>query len=99
MMVELFAFRCGTVGVPAPRDVDLTTDDRFDALLQGCFVKAHRPKQVPMIRDRGGRHFQFCDPVHNCANFTGTVKKAVVSVKMKMNEFALIHDVLLTIVD
>jgi hypothetical protein len=91
VMVGFFPLRGGTVCMTASRDVDFATDDRLDPLLQGCFIKADRSKKVSMIRDSGGRHFQFSHPVDDRAYFTGAIEKAVIGVKMEMNELRLIH--------
>ena len=92
-MVGFFTLRGGTVCVTASRDVDFATDDGLDPLLQGSFIEANCSKKVSVIRNGSGRHLQFSHPIHDRTDFAGAVEEAVVSVKMKMNEFGLIHGV------
>ena len=75
----------------AARHVYFTADDGFDAATGGLVVKLLGGKQITVVGDGHGGHASPGRLGHQFGDFTSAVEKAVVSMKMKMDEARSFH--------
>jgi hypothetical protein len=67
-------------------DVNLAADDRFYTLFYSTVVKLHRAEQIAVIGQCQSRHIQLCRPFNHIVEPIRTIKKTVMTVKMKMTK-------------
>ena len=80
------AIRFTTRLVALLRDINLTTDDGFDASFGRLGVELDRAEQVAVIGNAERRHLLFFGQVHEAADFTSAVKKGIVGVAVEVNK-------------
>ncbi len=83
--------RGAAVMTAAASDVDFATQQRLDAARAGLVVEIRRDEHVAVVSDGHRGRAAPRGLIHEFRDFAGTVKKTVVSVKMKVNEMRLPH--------
>ena len=73
------------------RDVDLTTDDRLDAVADRLAIEFHRAEHVAVIGHGDGRLLERLDTLEQFVDLVGAVQETVFSMAMKMNETRVFH--------
>src|SRR5690349_24910645 len=92
MKVRLLTGRAGgLLFAVAARDVSLTPDDRFNPTTLHRVVERDRAEHVAVIRHGTRRHLQFFNAFGERFDLNGAVEQAVVSMKMKVYELAVLH--------
>src|SRR2546430_10775587 len=83
--------RCRPILVRPGSNVGFATNDRFHPGVMRFLVKFNRPKQIAMIRDRYGRHFEFSGLFHQLFHPDTSIQQRVFSMQMKVNERVSSH--------
>src|SRR2546430_4089680 len=83
--------RCRPILVRPGSNVGFATNDRFHPGVMRFLVKFNRPKQIAVIRDRYGRHFEFSGLFHQLFHPDTSIQQRVFSMQMKVNERVSSH--------
>ncbi len=74
-------------------DVDLATDDGFDARFGARLVVSDGTKQVAVVGDGQGRHFILTGQFGHGADGAAAIQQAVFAVAVQVNELGSCHGV------
>ena len=85
-VIRCIASRRWTIFVRNRCDVGFAANDWFYAGATCFLVKFNRPKQIAVIGDRNGRHFEFSRLFHQFFHSNSAVQQRVFGVQMQMNE-------------
>src|SRR2546423_15656704 len=83
--------RCRPILVRPGSNVGFATNDRFHPGVMCFLVKFNRPKQIAVIRDRYGRHFEFSGLFHQLFHPDTSIQQRIFSMQMKVNESVSSH--------
>ena len=70
----------------ARRHVDLTADDRLDALLQSGLVELDNAVHDAVVRDGGGIHAKLFDTLYVGCDLVGAIQERVLRMGVQMTE-------------
>ena len=81
-MPQLLLLALHPLKAALPRDVDLASDDRLDALRAGFFIKIDTAEHDAVIGDRGAVHAKLLDSGNVLFDLVRSVQKAVFGMYM-----------------
>ena len=82
---------CAFVKAAPGRDIKFTSNNRFDSICIGLFVKINRTEHIAVVCDGHGRHGERLGLFKQVVETDHAVKKAVLCMNMKMNKISVLH--------
>ena len=85
-MVIGFTLTGHFVKTAAGRNVNLTADNRTNAIFAGLLKELHGTVHIAVIGERDRRHACFLDPPDQVGHATGPVQQAIFTMRMKVDK-------------
>ncbi len=85
-MGEALVILRGLVGQPPGRQIEFTSDNRFDSHLDGGLIKVDDAEHRPVIGNGYRIHIELGYPLEQGIGSDGTVKQTVLGVDVEVNK-------------